>query len=297
MRITILDTDRLYQEMLSLPDEKREAFFDAKFFEPFAPTFQMLGMPRNAEALGCLPLSGADQLAQEMLDQLRATNVWEEAAVTLRGAQEYLEQAGVATPETVLLGVFLGSPERLAMSEGYTGAGSIPGFIQIFIAPNEQNLAKLNACIAHEFHHNALMFNMRWNFMEISLSHYLAVEGLAESLAAALYGEQSVGLWVTGVTGPGLADSRRIIGQNLDVAGFMEVRRYIFGAHPMVPGSEELGIPYCGGYAVGYHATQAYLRKSGQSIAEATRAFIDGTDIIKLSGYFDSVGINPVCSG
>ena len=67
----------------------------------------------------------------------------------------------------------------------------------------------------------------------------------------------------------------------------MEVRKYIFGAHPMVPGSEELGIPYCGGYAVGYHATLVYLRRSGQSIAEAIKAFIDGADIFKLSGYLD----------
>jgi uncharacterized protein YjaZ len=53
----------------------------------------------------------------------------------------------------------------------------------------------------------------------------------------------------------------------------------------MVPDSEALGIPYCGGYAVGYHAAQAYIRKSGISAAAAT--ILDGDEIMKMSGYFD----------
>ena len=120
----------------------------------------------------------------------------------------------------------------------------------------------------------------------VTLSQYLAVEGMAESFASALYGEDCIGPWVTGVKGADLEKARGIIGKNLDVAGFMEVRKYIFGDHPMVPESEALGIPYCGGYSVGYHATQAYLRKTDKTIAEVTKAFIDGEDIAKQSGYF-----------
>jgi len=286
MKTNILDTRKLYTEMLSLSENERGAFFDEKLLQPFAPMLERTRMPRNPEALSCLALSGADDIAKDMLNQLIAANAWDEAQKAIDFAVENLQKAGITMPEEMTLGIFLGDPVRLAQSEGYTGAGSMPGYILIMIAPNAQNLPKLPACIAHEFHHNVLFSNVTWNFMKITLSQYLAVEGMAESFAAALYGEDCIGPWVTGVTGAELEKARDMIGKNLDVAGFMEVRKYIFGDHPMVPESEALGIPYCGGYSVGYHATQAYLRKTGKTIAEATKAFIDGEDIAKQSGYF-----------
>lgn len=286
MKTNILDTRTLYTQMLSLSENERGAFFDEYFLQPFAPMLERTRMPRNPEALSCLPLSGADDTAKDMLKQLIAVNAWDEAQKAIDFAVGNLQKAGITMPEEITLGIFLGDPVKLAQSEGYTGAGSMPGYIQIMIAPNAQNLPKLPACIAHEFHHNVLFSNVTWNFMKITLSQYLAVEGLAESFASALYGDDFIGPWVTGVKGAELEKARDIIGKNLDVAGFMEVRKYIFGDHPMVPKSEALGIPYCGGYSVGYHATQAYLRKTGKTIAEATKAFIDGEDIAKQSGYF-----------
>ncbi|NEN86303.1 DUF2268 domain-containing protein, partial [Paenibacillus elgii] len=56
--------------------------------------------------------------------------------------------------------------------------------------------------------------------------------------------------------------------------------------HPMMPETEGFGMPFCGGYAVGYHAVQAYLRKTGISIEKAT--MIDGDKIMKSSGYFEA---------
>lgn len=286
MKTNILNTRKLYTELLTLPGEERGTFFDEKFLQPFAPMFELTRMPRDPEALSCMAISGADDTVKDMLDQLAAVNVWDEAQKTIGFAVKNLEKAGIEMPEEITLGIFLGDPVRLEQSEGYTGAGSMPGYIQIMIAPNEHNLRKLPACIAHEFHHNVLFFNVKWNFMNVTLSQYLAVEGMAESFASALYGESFIGPWVTGVKGAGLEKARDIIGKNLDVAGFMEVRKYIFGDHPMVPGSGELGIPYCGGYSAGYHAVQAYLHKTGKTIAEVTKAFIDGEDIVKRSGYF-----------
>lgn len=286
MKINILDTNKIYTEMLSLPDNERGAFFDEKLLQPFSPMFERTRMPRNPEALACLALSGADHDAKDMLNQLTAVNVWDESQKALEIAMENLKKVGIKIPEEITLGIFLGDPVKLAQSEGYTGAGSIPGYIQIIVAPNAHNLPKLPACIVHEFHHNVLFFNVKWNFMNVSLSQYLAVEGMAESFASALYGEECIGPWVTGVKGANLKKACEIIGENLDVAGFMEVRKYIYGDHPMLPKSEALGIPYCGGYSVGYHAIQAYLRKTGKTIAEVTKIFIEGEDIVKQSGYF-----------
>jgi uncharacterized protein YjaZ len=109
---------------------------------------------------------------------------------------------------------------------------------------------------------------------------------LAESFAASLFGEEFIGPWVTGVQGADLDTSRRIISKSLDVKGFREVRKYIFGKHPMIPKTDGFGMPFCGGYAVGYHAVQAYLRKTGISIEKAT--IIDGNETMKSSGYFEA---------
>lgn len=286
MKINILDTHTLYYDMLSLPDKDREIFFNEKLLEPFAPLFEKTMMQRGPEAMSCLPLTGADDVANDMLNRLMAGNAWEGARQVIEKAMNDLQKAKIKIPEEITLGIFLGDPQKLSQSEGYTGIGSVPGYIQIIIAPNENNLPKLNSCIAHEFHHNALFFNVNWNFMNVTLSQYLAVEGMAESFAFALYGKKGLGPWVTGVADEDVETSRKIIGKNLHVAGFLEVRNYIFGKHPMLPGSEALGIPYCGGYAAGYHAIQKYLRKTGRNIAETTKAFIDGEDVVKQSGYF-----------
>lgn len=60
--------------------------------------------------------------------------------------------------------------------------------------------------------------------------------------------------------GADLEKTREIIGEKLDIAGFMEVRKYIFGDHPMILESEALGIPYCGGYAVDYQYKPIYAK-------------------------------------
>ena len=286
MKVNVLKTNMLYQEMLALPDSERGAFFDEKLLQPFTPLYELTGMSRNPQAVSCLALTGTDAQAQEMLDRLTAADAWKKAHQTVESAVKNLQMAEISMPDTLTLGIFLGDPAMLALSEGYTGVGSIPGFIQIMIAPDEQNLSRLASCIAHDFHHNVLFHNVTWSFMNVSLSQYLAVEGLAESFAAALYGDDLIGPWVTGVKDADLARTQTIIGENLDVEGFMEVRQYMFGSHPMVPGSETTGLPYCSGYAAGYHAIKAYLNKTGRTIADATKDFISGNDIIRLSGYF-----------
>ncbi|MCB0032906.1 MAG: hypothetical protein KDE51_02710, partial [Anaerolineales bacterium] len=50
-------------------------------------------------------------------------------------------------------------------------------------------------------------------------------------------------------------------------------------------GTEPLGMPDYGGYAVGYRVVQAYLRRTGKTIQEAT--FVPAAEIVAESGYFD----------
>lgn len=287
MEIIIQDTLNLYKEMLNLPEGERREFFSSELIKPFNPMFEIMHMPRTPEAMGCIELFGRDSKMLEMLERLEKAGAWNNAKMTIEAAVERFEKACIPLPEKVVVGIFLGNPEYLAMVEGYTGMGSIPGYIQIMIDPNEKNLPKLNACIAHEFHHNVLFHNAKWNFMtEVTVGKYLAVEGLAESFAASMFGEEYIGPWVTGVQGADLEIARKIISKSLDVKGFMEVRKYIYGKHPMIPETQDFGMPFCGGYAVGYHVIQAYLKKTGISIEKAT--IIDGDEIMKASGYFEN---------
>ena len=255
--------------------------------EPFLELFETMNMPVNPEAMGGLPITGHDAEMNLMLDKLKNADAWSKAHNAIETSVQRFQQADVAMPEKLVVGIFLGNPDFLANSEGYTGFGGIPGYIQIIIAPNEYNLPRLKAAIAHEFHHNVLFKNAKWNFMnDVSVVKYLAVEGLAESFAASLYGEEYIGPWVTGVKGQDLEKSREIIGKSLNIKGFNEVRKYIFGdLMTNFDGCEPTGISAFAGYAAGYHAVQAFLKKTGIAVEKAT--LIDGETIIKESGYFE----------
>ena len=192
MAITIHETDELYEDLLRLPVEARSAFFSQRLIQPFQKALERVGMPATPESLACFPLTGRDAELARMLTMLKQSDAWAGARETVQRASERFRRAGVPVPENVILGIFLGDPKMLAHSEGYTGFGSIPGYIQVVIAPNDSNLRKLNACIAHEFHHNVLFHNARWNFMDVSLPQYLAVEGLAESFATSMFGAEAL---------------------------------------------------------------------------------------------------------
>lgn len=285
MEINIQDTYRLYQEMLQLPNEARMDFYQQQLMQPFLELFQKMNMPATPETIGCLPIIGHEPEINLMLEQLKNVAAWNKAHETLETSFQRFQQANIATPEKVVLGIFLGNPAFLANNEGYTGFGAIPGYIQIVIAPNEYNLPRLQACIAHEFHHNVFATNARWNFMNVSVAKYAAMEGLAEYFGASLYGEANIGPWVTSVKGADLEKAREIIGKSLSVQGFNEVRKYIFGDQMMnFDGSAATGIPAFAGYAVGYYAVQSFLKKTGVTVEQAT--LIDGETIMEESGYF-----------
>jgi uncharacterized protein YjaZ len=174
----------------------------------------------------------------------------------------------------------------MKLMQGYTGFGGIPGYIMINLWPDERNLPKLGAATAHEFNHQirACVEPFR---MDISVGQYIVMEGLAESFAAELYGPESVGPWVSEVQGDTLAEARRVVGGALSVQGFNAVRPYIFGDAVMAAsggGGKPAGVPAYSGYATGFHAVQAYLRKTGKTAAEAT--LVPAVEILRQGAYF-----------
>jgi uncharacterized protein YjaZ len=224
--------------MLILPDEERLDFFQNKLTEPFLGLFEKMNMPVIPESMGSFPITEHDAEMNSMLDNLKNANAWNKAREAIEMSAQRFQQEDITVPEKMVVGVFLGNPDILANSGGYTGFGGIPGYIQIVISPTEcdfqNNLQYWKAAVAHEFHHNVLFYNAKWNSLnEVSVARYITVEGLAESFTASLYGEEYLGPWVTNVKGQELEKSREIIGKSLNIKGFYKVLQYIFGGHMM----------------------------------------------------------------
>lgn len=86
-----------------------------------------------------------------------------------------------------------------AMTGDYCGDEGIPGYIIGSIVPNERSLGLLPVALAHETNHN-----VRWQFIQwsnhITLADMIVSEGLAETFAAKMFGEDKVGKWVSETT-------------------------------------------------------------------------------------------------
>jgi len=94
---------------------------------------------------------------------------------------------------------------------------------------------------------------------------------LAESFAAELYGKELIGPWVTSTSSEQLEEIKPIISSQLQLTGMAEMAPYLYGDEiAEIQGQIPVGMPYAAGYAYGYHLIQAYLKKTGKSIIEAT---------------------------
>jgi len=182
----------------------------------------------------------------------------------------------------IQVGIFLQDGSRMdPLDRGYTGFGGIAGYIMLnYGEVTDYNLSRLQAALAHEAHHN--ISGMDWDPASITVGKYIIIEGLAESFAAALYGEGSVGPWVDDFDMSDMPGVRQIMRNALNIKGFDAVKQYVFGDAKT---GAKLGLPNCAGYAVGYHIVQAFMKRTGRDIIEAT--FTPAEQIIRESGFFD----------
>ena len=157
------------------------------------------------------------------------------------------------------------------MAGDYCGDGGIPGYIIGSVVPNERSLLLLPVALAHETNHN-----VRWQFMQwssrITLADMIVSEGLAETFAACMFGEDKVGKWVRETPQQTLRDVvKPLIQDHLGTSDFGALSSYLYGDEIMaLRGGQPIGMPYCGGYACGYALIGHYLRKTGASIYETT---------------------------
>lgn len=303
MQGKLINTRNIYHEIINAPDDAtRERLYIEKLAQPWA---QMMGMMAGRFARDTPQteteklLTGAktwrwllpDQLdsVPEVLTRLEAANAWQVAESALQtGVSRFEPYADRISFDTVEGWLMLADAENTDPNgRGYTGATDWmqPRFVAQFDSPNDYNLPRLPSLIVHEMHH-LIRFNVYPFGMQTSVADYIVAEGLAESFAAALFGEEVVGYYVTDISEEDLLTAKALIGANLTTSGFDRIRAFIFGDQNAEQwGWEKIGMPAFGGYAVGYHVVQAYMSRTGKTIEETT--FVSGEDICEQSGYFE----------
>ena len=293
MQFQILDTEGAYRRLLAAPDAAaREAIFKTELVEPFGGLVQFFGGDGLAAFAqwGMRPEQFAGEGAERMravIEALAAHDAWGQAAQALEDGRAafapYLDRVKL---DTVVFGLLVADMSNAPWARGYTGFGAFPGWIMtVYGEPDEYNLARVKAATVHELHHNVLS-STGPGILIASLAHYMVGEGLAEAFATELYGADVAGPWVTEFDDARLDETKALFKSALGITDFNQMRRYIFGdpvtAH-MGQGAG-LGVPLYAGYALGYRVVQAYLRRTGRSVAEAT--FVPATEIVEQSEFF-----------
>lgn len=297
-------TNEYYHRILEEPDAAvRMALYLDLLVKPWKSMMDMMG--RFGADLKD-PLGGARAWAWLLPDQtepmaailhkLEAADAWNTGRQALAEAAARFDPYQERLPFDAITGwLALGDPACSNPYErGYTGATdwTRPWFIGQFWAPDEANLSRLPGLVAHEMHHLIRNRVFPWG-PGVSVADYIVVEGAAESFATALFGEDKLSQFISEFAPADLETARRLIGQNLDATGFDVIRGYIFGdalaerSGSAAPGGSFRpvgGMPTYGGYAVGYYAVQAYLKRSGKTIEEAT--FLPAQEIVQASGFF-----------
>ncbi|MBO1582911.1 MULTISPECIES: DUF2268 domain-containing protein [Bacillus] len=297
MKIYMEDTLNQYETLLSLPLEKRENFFRYTMMKPFEGMWNTINVPLKAkqkngydvmmatQMLGYLDIKESN-IARKALDDLKVIEASDIAQKALKRCIEFSKAANLeVAAEELKFGMYIADPEKLKNQKGYCGFGGIPGYVTITIHPNDYNVPRIPALIAHEFHHNLRFSYFDWNHGDVTLGEYLVIEGLADSFATELFGEEHLGPWVTSIDEEELEYSIHVVRDGFHLKGFDEVNSYMFGDEiAKKEGYAPVGLAPGAGYAVGYHAVQSFMKKNNVTIQEAT--LLSTEEIITGCGVF-----------
>lgn len=296
MEFQIIDTQAIYQRLLDTSDaHTRVNIFCEEIIEPFHGLVERFG---GGDPLTMFTQWGMSpehfdepkrQWAKRVFDGLAMANLWQDCADALHEGWDAFSQYADHIPiQKIVFALLIADMGHVPNGYGYAGFGAVPGWIMTtYGEATPDNLKRAKGATVHELHHNILNVVRPQNFMtETTVGDYMVMEGLAESFAAELYGEDMVGPYVTMFDDTRLEATRAGFHQALDKTGFNTIRGYIFGGEVGGAfGTEDIDVPPFAGYALGYRVVQAYLNKTGQSVVEAT--FVSAKKIITQSGFFD----------
>ncbi len=284
-------THTLYRRILAEQDmAKKEAIYLNELVAPFTPLFQIFG---NLPPIDWMRFGGAftpDSLIETppALEILEKNDAWEITSQALAKGLACFEPHHLNLPE-VQFGIFLTDPTRLdPIFRGYSGMGSLPGFIMVFISEaNAYVLSKLAGLTVHELHHNIRFSLTPWIPGQVRMADWMISEGLAESFAVEIFGQDMLGYYVTDFDPATYDHAYQLIREGLSTTDMNAMRSYIFGK-ALTPGPWGApirdDIPAFAGYHIGYQIVQQYLQRTGKSVVDAT--FVSSDELIRESRFF-----------
>lgn len=286
MKVSAIRSDGVYSKIMSAPLDKKNDIYRSELMMPFERKWAYYNIPMKAKTpngydvimasamLGHIAPAKIDETQEQNIRLISDDTLWEKCALAIRKSLNcFLEQGIVLPVQEYLFTILLANPENpyMILNEGYCGDGGIPGYIFSWLIPNEYTLEHLPAALAHETNHNIRFQFIEWE-NNITLGDMIISEGLAEVFATSLYGEDKAGPWVTKTDRATLNECiKPIIRNGLHVQGLENLNAYLYGDEmAKLQNYPQAGLPYCAGYACGYHLVKHYLKKTGKSVIEAT---------------------------
>ena len=300
MNVNAIRSDGIYEKIMLAPDDEKNDIYRYELMMPFERKWACYNVPMKAKMpngydvimasglLGHIEPTKVDETQKQNILLISDDALWEKCEMAIRKSLNCFTQHGIDLPvREYLFTILLANAESpyIIMNEGYCGDGSIPGYIFSWLIPNEYTLEHLPAALAHETNHNIRFQFIEWK-NDITLGEMMVSEGLAENFATFLYGEDKAGPWVTKTDMTTLNGSiKPIIQDGLNVQGLENLNAYLYGDElAKLQNFPQAGLPYCAGYACGYHLVKHYLKKTGKSVIEAT--LLPAKDILDAAEDF-----------
>lgn len=286
MEIKSVRSDEIYKKILTAPSNKKDDIYRYELMKPFEFKWSCYNIPLKApqkngydvimasSMLGFLTPIKVNDTQRESVELLSGNQFWDKCQKSIEVSISAFVNEGIELPvKNYLFTILLADPESpyTILNEGYCGDGGIPGYIFGLLTPNDFTLNRMPVALAHECNHNIRFQFEKWR-NDISLAGMMVNEGLAENFAVSIYGEEMVGPWVAKTDIDTLNEYiKPIIKEGLEVTGLDNITAYLYGDEMAnMQGYFPVGLPYCAGYACGYHMIKHYLKKTGKTIIEAT---------------------------
>lgn len=300
MNVKAIRSDEVYFKMMASSEEQRNDIYRYELMQPFEGKWACYHIPLKApkengydiimasEMLGFLAPGKVDESQKESIMKLSSNDFWGKCQKSIEKSLSCFTEQGVEIPiKDYLFTVLLANPKSpyTILNEGYCGDGGIPGYILVWLTPSDYTMARLPAALAHETNHNIRFQFEKWR-NDITLAEMMVNEGLAENFSTYLYGEEYVGPWVSKTDIEALNDYiKPIIREGLGAQGLDNITAYLYGDEmAKMQNYFPVGLPYCAGYACGYHMIKYYLNKTGKGIVETT--LTPACEIIKETEEF-----------
>lgn len=295
-------SDDIYREILNASMDKKDDIYRYEFMQQFEKKWEMYHCPLKAKQpggydvvmasgmLGYLLPQKIGKKEEAYIDELADEKLWAACAASIeKSLMQFVDMGIDLRVKEYLFTLALADPESpySIMCDNYSGDGGIPGYIFGSLVPSAFTKSRMPIALAHETNHNVRFQYIKWS-NDISLGEYMICEGLAENFAVYLYGEENIGPWVSKTDEETLNEYIKPLMQNsLDVSGFDDITAYMYGDEiAKMRNYVPAGMPYCAGYACGYHMVKYYLEKTGKSIIEAT--ILPAEEILKeIDGFWE----------